>query len=70
MYKAGNAEGFAEQFGGDEEFIKKASKYFGGNMMEARRLMMPEEELGDDAAGDQGHDGAGDGDGWSSDADA
>ena len=61
--------GFAKQLGGDEEFIEKASKYFGGTMMEARRLMMPEEELGDDAAGDQGHDGAGDGDGLSSDGD-
>ena len=60
-------EGYAEQLGGDEGFVEKASKYFGGTMMEARRLMMPEEERGDDAAGDQGHDGAGDGDGPSSD---
>ena len=37
-------------------------------MMGARRLMMPEEEeLGDDDAGDQGDDGAGDGDSRSSD---
>ena len=54
--------------GGDEEFIEKASRYFGGaTMTEARRLTMPEEELGDDDAGDQGDDGAGDGDSGSSD---
>ena len=47
-----------------------ASEYFsallGGTMMEAHRLMMPEQELGDDAASDEGHDGDGpnsDGDG-------
>ena len=46
--------GFAEALGGDEEFVKKASTYFGGTMMEARRLMMP--DVGDD------DDGEGDGD--------
>ena len=69
MYKVGHTEGFADQLGGDEEFIEKASRYFGGaTMAEARRLMMPEEEeLGDDDAGDQGDDGAGDGNSGSSD---
>ena len=38
MYKAGHVEGYAEQLGGDEGFVEKASKYFGGTMMEARRF--------------------------------
>ena len=27
--------------GGDAEFVQKASKYFGKNMLEAKRLLMP-----------------------------
>ena len=34
--------------GGNEEFVEKASKYFGGTMMEARRLLEPVAEDGDD----------------------
>ena len=41
-------EGYAEQLGGDEGFVEKASKYFGGTMMEARRLLEPVAEDGDD----------------------
>ena len=41
MYKAGHVEGYAEQLGGDAEFVEKASKFFGGTMMEARRLLEP-----------------------------
>ena len=48
MYKAGHEQGFAEQLGGDEGFVEKASKYFGGTMMEARRLLEPVAEDGDD----------------------
>ena len=50
MYKAGHDEGYAEQLGGGEGFVEKASKYFGGTMMEARRLLEPidDEEGGDD----------------------
>ena len=33
---------------GNEEFVEKASKYFGGTMMEARRLLEPVAEDGDD----------------------
>ena len=41
MYKAaGHKAGYAQQLGGGEEFVEKASKYFGGTMMEARRLLM------------------------------
>ena len=49
MYKAGHDEGYAEQLGGDEGFVEKASKYFGGTMMEARRLLEP---IGDEEGGD------------------
>ena len=50
MYKAGHDKGYAEKLGGNEEFVEKASKYFGGTMMEARRLLEPidDEEGGDD----------------------
>ena len=48
MYKAGHDEGYAEQLGGDEGFVEKASKYFGGTMMEARRLLEPVDEDDDD----------------------
>ena len=41
MYKAGHETGFAEQLGGDAEFVEKASKYFGKTMPEAKRLLMP-----------------------------
>ena len=30
MHKAGHEEGYAEQLGGDAEFVGKASKYLGG----------------------------------------
>ena len=33
---------------GDEGFVEKASKYFGGTMMEARRLLGPVDADGDD----------------------
>ena len=48
MYKAGHDEGYAEQLGGDEGFVEKASKYFGGTMMEARRFLGAVAEDGDD----------------------
>ena len=48
MYKAGHEEGYAQQLGGDEGFVEKASKYFGGVMMEARRMLEPVAEDGDD----------------------
>ena len=53
MYKAGHDEGYAEQLGGDEGFVEKASKYFGGTMMEARRLLEPVAEDGDDEKEDE-----------------
>ena len=59
MYKAGHETGYAEQLGGDAEFVEKASKYFGGTMMEARRLLMPaggDGDEGDDDEDDGGSD--------------
>ena len=41
MYKAGHEEGYAEQLGGDADFVEKASKYFSGTMLEAKRMLMP-----------------------------
>ena len=55
MYKAGHEQGYAKDtLGGDPEFVAKASRYFGGTMMDARRWLMPgaggdgEEDGGDD----------------------
>jgi len=56
MYKAGHVDGYAEQLGGDAEFVEKASKFFGGTMMEARRLLEPDVGEG----GDDDEDGDGD----------
>ena len=52
MYKAGHDEGCAAQLGGDEGFVEKASKYFGGAMMEARRFLGTVPEDGDDEEGE------------------
>ncbi|CAK0804948.1 unnamed protein product, partial [Prorocentrum cordatum] len=41
MHKAGHEEGRAHQLGGDADFAERASKYFSGTMMEAKRLLMP-----------------------------
>ena len=61
MYKAGHDEGYAEQLGGGEGFVEKASKYFGGTMMEARRLLMPVDgEGGDDEDDDDEAEGTSD----------
>ena len=60
MYKAGHEEGYAEQLGGDADFVGKARKYFGGagTMLEARRLLMPVGgEGGDDEDDDDEADG-------------
>ena len=47
MHKAGHEAGYAERTGGDAEFCEKASRFFGGTMVEARRLLMPEVPDGD-----------------------
>ena len=59
MYKAGHEQGYAKDtLGGDPEFVAKASRYFGGTMMDARRWLMPgaggdgEEDGGDDEVED------------------
>ena len=53
MYKAGHEQGYSEKLGMDAEFVGTASKYFGGTMMEARRMLMPvDDEDGDDEVGD------------------
>ena len=61
MYKAGHDKGYAEKLGGNEEFVEKASKYFGGTMTEARRLLEPipnddDEEGGDDKEEEEADD--------------
>ena len=63
MYKAGHEEGYAEQLGGDADFVGKARKYFGGagTTLEARRLLMPDVGEGDDVEDDEAE--------WSSDGD-
>ena len=43
--------------GGDAEFVEKASKFFGGTLMEARRLLEPDVGEGGDDEVDDDDDG-------------
>jgi len=53
MYMAGKDKQFAKKLGGDDDFMEKVGKYFGGTMMEARRLLEPDvggnEDEGDES---------------------
>ena len=63
MYLAGKEEKqFAKRLGGDDAFIAKVEKYFGGTMVDARRLLEPSERKGasDDDGEDDDEDGGGD----------
>ena len=45
MYMAGKDKHFTKRFGiDDEDVTAKIAKYFGGTMMEARRIMQPPDE--------------------------
>ena len=54
----GKTKGFANNLGGDDGFMEKVGQYFGGTMMEARRLLEPvvdgndDDEASDDSSGD------------------
>lgn len=68
MYLAGKDKALAKQLGGDDEFMEKVGEYFAGTMMEARRLLEPEQASKD---GDEYGDGDDDSeDGESSEAGA
>jgi hypothetical protein len=60
MYLAGKEKELAKRLGGDDEFMAKVEKYFGGTMLDARRLLEPisdeEDESNDDAGGDDDED--------------
>ena len=64
LYMAGKDKKFTENLGvDDEEVTKKIAKYFGGTMMEARRIMEPPEdeaEEGEEGASSSDDDGADD----------
>ena len=60
MYLAGKEKEFAKRLGGDDAFMAKVEKYFGGTMMDARRLLEPPEPTG--ASDDEGEDGEDDDD--------
>ena len=66
LYLAGQDKGFAKQLGGDDEFMEKVGKYFAGTMMEARRMLGPEDASKDE----DGEDDADADDGESSEAGA
>ena len=44
MYLAGRDKNLVKGLGGDDEFIQKAMKYFAGTVMEARRLLEPDDD--------------------------
>ena len=52
--------GYAADLGGDAEFVEKASKYFGGTMLEARRWLMPDVGEGEEEEDEEG-EGSSDG---------
>ena len=58
MYLAGKDKEFAKILGGDDGFMEKVGLYFGGTMMEARRLLEPvvdgsdDDEASDDSSGE------------------
>ena len=58
MHLAGKDKEFTNDLGGDDASIEKVGQYFGGTMMEARRLLEPvvdgnnNDEASDDISGD------------------
>ena len=69
MYLAGKDKELAKKLGGDDAFMEKVEKYFGGTMLDARRLLEPPGTKGgsddekkdpneDDGGGDDGSDTA------------
>ena len=62
MYLAGKEKQFAKRLGGDDAFVAKVEKYFGGTVIDARRLLEPSERKGasDDDGEDDDEDGGGD----------
>ena len=54
MYLAGKEKEFAKRLGGDDAFMMKVEKYFGGMVMDARRLLEPSERK--DGSDDDGSD--------------
>ena len=57
IYLAGKEKELAKRLGGDDAFMDKVEKYFGGTMMDARRLLeAPERKEGDDDESDDDDD--------------
>ena len=52
MYMAGRDKQFTKNLGVAAEVTEKVAKYFGGAMMEARRILEPEAKAAKDADGD------------------
>ena len=56
MYLAGKDKEFSKKLGGDDAFMEKVAKYFGGTMLEARRLMERVEPTGANDIEDEDED--------------
>ena len=57
MYLCGKEKQLAKRLGGDDAFMEKVEKYFGGVVMDARRLLeAPERKEGDDDESDDDDD--------------
>ena len=56
MYLAGKEKEFTKRLGGDDEFIDKVDKYFSGTMMEARRMLEPDETQDADVISEEDDD--------------
>ena len=53
VYLAGKNKDFVKRLGGDAEFMEKVGKYFGGVMMEARRMLEPLAGDGDESESEE-----------------
>ena len=61
MYLAGKEKELAKRLGGGDAFMAKVEKYFGGTMMDARRMLEPPDHISDnDAEDDDEEDDEGD----------
>ena len=52
MYLAGKEKEFAKRLGGDDAFVAKVGKYFGGMMVDARRMLEPPSQSKSDSDDD------------------
>ena len=56
MDLAGNEKEFVKRLGGDDAFVAKVGKYFGGMLVDARRMLEPPSQSKSDSDDDDDDD--------------